>query len=74
MLPDTYIKRNGCIYGHRSRYNGNGSWNHEFVRFTNYDKAIAWKKTGDFGYKRELIGKSEIKLFGIKLDKKGRII
>ena len=22
MLPDAYIKKNGCIYGHRSRYIG----------------------------------------------------
>ncbi len=73
MLPDTYVKRNGCIYGHRSRYVGNGIWIHEYIRFTNANKAVAWKKEGDFGYKRELLSKSEMKLLGVKLDEKGRI-
>ena len=74
MLPDSYIKKNGCIYGHRSHYNSDGTWYHEFVRFTNYDKAIEWKKAGDFGYKRELLSKSDLKPFRVKLDEKGRII
>ena len=74
MLPDTYVKRNGCIYGHRSRYNGNGIWIHEFERFTELDKAIAWKKESDYGYKRELLSKSNVKKHGVKLDEKGKII
>lgn len=73
MLPDTYFKQNGCIYGHRSRYNGNGTWYHEYFRFTNLKKAYEWKKTGDFGYKRELSSKSDLKLLGVKFDEKGRI-
>ena len=74
MLPDAYIKKNGCIYGHRSRYIGNGNWVHEFKRFTNAEKAVAWTKEGDFGYKRELISKSGMREYGAKLDEKGRIL
>ena len=74
MLPDTYVKRNGCIYGHRSRYNGNGKWFHEYFRFTNLKKAVEWKKESDFGYKRDLLSKTELKHLGVKFDEKGRIV
>ena len=74
MLPDTYFKRYGCVYGHRSRYNGNGNWFHEYIRFTNLKKAIEWKNVKEFGWKRELVSKNELKLLGVKFDDKGRII
>lgn len=76
MLPDTYFKRNGVIYGDRSHYNGNGIWYHEFVRFTNLKKAMEWKAEGkkDFSFNRELLSKNELKLRGAKFDDNGKII
>lgn len=74
MLPDTLFKRYGCIYGDRSRYNGNGSWNHDIIRFTNLNKALEWKSVKEFGYTRKFLSKNELKLLGIKLDEKGRVI
>ena len=74
MLPDSYVKKNGCIYGHRTRYNSNGTWYHEYKRFTNAEKAIAWTKEDDYGYKRELFSKSDMRKYGVKLDEKGRIV
>ncbi len=62
MLPDTYFKKNGFIYGCRSRYNGHGDWTCEIVRFVNFKKAMEWKNKKEFGWKRELISKNEVKL------------
>jgi hypothetical protein len=70
MLPDTYFKRNGYIFGDRSRYIKPGEWSHEFIRFTNFKKALEWKREKEFGYKKELLSKSEAKLRGMKIDKK----
>lgn len=72
MLPDTYFKRNGFIYGDRSKYNGNGIWSHEFIRFTNFKKAMEWKNTKEYGiWKRELLSLNECKLRGMKVIEKG---
>ena len=70
MLPDKYFKTYGCIYGDRSRYIKPGKWKHEFFRFTNLNKAMEWKNTGDYGYTRELISKNEAKLRGMKVKEK----
>ena len=67
MLPDTYFKQNGYIYGDRSRFVRPGVWTHEFIRFTNYKKATEWKSKKEYGYKRELLSKSEAKLRGLKI-------
>lgn len=66
MLPDTYFKQNGFIYGDRSRYIRPGEWSHEFIRFTNFKKAMEWKAKKEYGYKRELLSKNEAKLRGMK--------
>ena len=71
MLPDTYFKRNGVIYGDRSRFIAPGKWSHEFHTFKNFQKALEWKEKRDFGYDRKLISKNEAMLRGMKFKKEG---
>lgn len=69
MLPETYWKKNGIIYGVRSRYIKPGVWLYEFNTFRNLKKALEWKSKKEYGYTRELLSKDRAKALGMKFDK-----
>lgn len=61
MKPETYFKKNNCIYGISYKYEF-GEWHGYSTKFDNLDEAYNWLYTEEYDFRtRELVSKTRSK-------------